>query len=72
MNAVCSGWTHSEIVDAALEAYPEMLDRIRQWVPMERVADSVEIARVVLWLCSEDAGYVTGQALAPDGGWLAR
>ncbi len=72
VNAVCPGWAHSEVVDAALEAYPEMLDRIRQWVPMERVADSVEIARVVLWLCSEDASYITGQALAPDGGWLAR
>ncbi len=72
VNAVCPGWTHSEIVDEALEAYPEMVERIKNWVPMERVAETIEVARVVLWLCSDDASYVTGQALAPDGGWLAR
>ena len=37
-----------------------------------RGRDSIEIARVVLWLCSDDASFITGQALAPDGGWLAR
>lgn len=72
VNALCPGWTHSEIVDAALDAYPDVMGLIRQWVPMERVAETVEVARVALWLCSSEASYITGQALAPDGGWLAR
>lgn len=72
VNAVCPGWTHSEVVDSALEAYPEMMERIRQWVPMERVADGIEVARLALWLCSDEASYITGQAIAPDGGWLTR
>ncbi len=72
VNAVCPGWTHSELVDAALDAYPHMIEQIRQWVPMERVADGIEIARLVLWLCSDEASYITGQAIAPDGGWLTR
>lgn len=72
INAVCPGWTHSEIVDAALEAYPEVRKLIADQVPMQRVADSIEIARVAMWLCSDEASYITGQALAPDGGWLAR
>ena len=72
INAVCPGWTHSEVVDAALEAYPAVNQLIAEQVPMQRVADSIEIARVVMWLCSDEASYITGQAIAPDGGWLAR
>lgn len=72
INAVCPGWTHSEIVDGALEAHPDLHNFITGIVPMQRVADSVEIARVVLWLCSDEASYITGQALAADGGWTAK
>jgi A-factor type gamma-butyrolactone 1'-reductase (1S-forming) len=73
INAVCPGFTHSEAVDAALEARPEMLNKfIADNVPMQRVGDSIEIARAVLWLCSDEASFITGQALAPDGGWLSR
>ena len=73
INAVCPGFTHSEAVDAALDAFPEMMNKfIADNVPMQRVADSIEIARVVLWLCSDDASFITGQAIAPDGGWLSR
>ena len=68
INAVCPGWTHSEIVDAALEAYPAVNQLIAEQVPMQRVADSIEIARVVMWLCSDESSYITGQAIAPDGG----
>ncbi len=72
VNAVCPGWTHSEMVDPAFDAFPnEMAKRIDD-VPMGRAADAVEIAQAVLWLCSDEARYVTGQALAPDGGLTAK
>ncbi|MBL8519539.1 MAG: SDR family oxidoreductase [Betaproteobacteria bacterium] len=73
VNALCPGWTHSEMVDPALEAMPDMMNAmIAQDVPMARVADAAEIARAALWLCSEEASYVTGTALVADGGWVAR
>ena len=48
----------------------EILQRIASTVPMERLADPVEIARVVLFLASDDASYVTGQTIYADGGRL--
>ncbi len=72
VNAVCPGWTHSEMVDPAFDAFPnEMAKRIED-VPMGRAADAVEIAQAVLWLCSDEARFVTGQELAPDGGLTAK
>jgi NAD(P)-dependent dehydrogenase (short-subunit alcohol dehydrogenase family) len=71
VNAVCPGWTRSEMVDPAFDLFPNEMTQIINQIPMGRPADAVEIARAVLWLCSDESGYVTGQALAPDGGLMA-
>jgi 3-oxoacyl-[acyl-carrier protein] reductase len=39
--------------------------------PMGRVGLPEEIAESVLWLSSDKASYVTGQAIAVDGGWIS-
>ena len=36
--------------------------------PFGRVCQPLDVARVVLWLCSEGAGYITGQRIECDGG----
>ena len=41
-------------------------------IPMNRIAQPEEVARAVLFLCSDDASYITGHPLAVDGGWVAR
>jgi len=44
---------------------PEM---IKQLIPMNRFGTPEEVARVVRFLCSEDAAYVTGQVIGINGG----
>ena len=39
--------------------------------PMKRMAEPEEVAELVVYLCSPDAGYITGAALSIDGGWTA-
>lgn len=44
-----------------------------QWeaqVPMGRLGDPDELAALTAFLCSERAGYITGQSIAVDGGWI--
>ncbi len=40
--------------------------------PVGRLGQPEEIAQAVLWLCSDQASFVTGQSLAADGGWTAQ
>jgi NAD(P)-dependent dehydrogenase (short-subunit alcohol dehydrogenase family) len=73
VNAVCPGYTHSEMVDPVLDAAPDFVAKLLENdVPMGRIAETIEVARAVLWLCSDEASFVTGHALAPDGGWLMK
>jgi NAD(P)-dependent dehydrogenase (short-subunit alcohol dehydrogenase family) len=41
-------------------------------LPMGRVADTIEIAKAVLFLASDDSSFVTGTALLVDGGSTAQ
>jgi len=73
VNAVCPGYTWTEQMR---DRHAELSDHFQQHVlpdiPMNRLAEMTEIARLVLWLASDEASYVTGQAIAADGGWVAQ
>jgi 3-oxoacyl-[acyl-carrier protein] reductase len=72
VNAVGPGFTRTGLVDQAIRDgslnEPWMLER----VPMGRLAEPLEIARVVRFLASDEASYVTGQVVFVDGGWIAQ
>jgi NAD(P)-dependent dehydrogenase (short-subunit alcohol dehydrogenase family) len=50
----------------------EMREVLRREVPLGRLAEPEEVARVALWLLSGDASFVTGAQIACDGGVLAK
>jgi NAD(P)-dependent dehydrogenase (short-subunit alcohol dehydrogenase family) len=66
INAVCPGFTRTPAMEGALTS--EDIREFERLVPMGRIAAPAEIAAMVLFLCSEAASYVTGQAICVDGG----
>lgn len=70
INAVCPGVIQTAMVDRILQAHPDM--PLVAGEPMGRMGTPEEIAALVIWLCSERASFVTGQAIAVDGGWVTQ
>jgi len=73
VNAVCPGFIETPMLAGVLDV-PEMAatrDRIREAHQLGRLGKPEEIASAILFLASDDASFVTGQALAVDGGYTA-
>ena len=68
INAVCPGPTLSPPMQRLIERQPEMEAEMISHEPMGRWGDPAEIAATALWLCSDDASFVTGHAMSVDGG----
>ncbi|MCS7059286.1 MAG: SDR family oxidoreductase [Meiothermus sp.] len=70
VNLLCPGYVKTEFTSAVWEN-PELYGPITSRIPLGRWATPEEIARVGGFLCSEEADYLTGQAVVADGGFLA-
>jgi len=46
------------------------VENIKALIPMARIGKPEEVARVVRFLCSDDASYITGQVISVNGGML--
>lgn len=71
INAVCPVYTHSSMVDELVSIAPGMEERLRRMIPMGRFGQPEEIAQTILWLCSVENTFCTGQAIQLDGGMTA-
>lgn len=69
-NAVCPGYIETPMLSPAIEA-PGARERLERTVPLGRLAQPEEVARVVRFLLSDEASYVTGAAIVVDGGVTA-
>jgi 3-oxoacyl-[acyl-carrier protein] reductase len=65
VNAVAPGYVETELTGSLPEKVKE---QIREQVPAGRFGEPEEVAEVIAFLVGEEAGYVTGQTIAVDGG----
>jgi NAD(P)-dependent dehydrogenase (short-subunit alcohol dehydrogenase family) len=76
-NCICPARVHTPFVDGFLAAnYPgqeaEMFKQLSAYQPMGRMGRPDEVAALALYLCSDEASFITGAAYPIDGGVLIR
>ena len=67
VNAVAPGFIKTDMTTDFVNN-PEVSAKILEAVPQKRFGEAADIANMVAYLCSEEAGYITGQVFAVDGG----
>jgi len=71
VNAIGPGTIATELARKAVMGSREARRKLLSRTPMGRLGEPDEVARVAVFLASEDASYMTGQTVYPDGGRLA-
>jgi len=72
VNALCPTYTRTPMLERMIQAQPDLESRLQARVPMGRLASPEEIAAAAIYLCTDSAAFITGQALVMDGGILAQ
>ena len=72
VNAVCPAHVPTASVRRLMDTDPGLEDWVVKTSPSGRMGRPEEIGEAVVWLCSDAASFVTGHAMAVDGGWLAQ
>jgi NAD(P)-dependent dehydrogenase (short-subunit alcohol dehydrogenase family) len=70
VNAVCPGVIYTEMIERHTGGDEEVQQELAEGQPIGRLGQPEEIAAVVVWLCSDAASFVTGHAMAVDGGYV--
>jgi acetoacetyl-CoA reductase len=66
VNAICPGYIGTDMVKAIDEKV--LAERIIPQIPVGRLGEPEEIARIVVFLASDDAGFITGSTISANGG----
>lgn len=72
VNAVCPGVIKTAMVDRITGEVKEVEKQFEDMEPVGRMGQPEEVAEAVIWLCSNASSFVTGNAMAVDGGWIAQ
>ena len=70
VNAISPGWTEDSVLNSLPDQVQDLIRNwhARGWTPMGRLGTPEDVGNVVRLLCSEDAGWITGQVIYADGG----
>ncbi len=70
INVVCPGWIKTPPIESSMRNNPALKKQICMFdEPIGRIGEPEEIANAVLWLCSDEASFVTGHIMVVDGGF---
>lgn len=72
INAVCPGVIKTAMIDRITGKKKEVEKQFEDMEPVGRMGKPEEVAEAVVWLCSDAASFVTGNAMTVDGGWVAQ
>ena len=72
VNAICPGMIDTPMVASWRESSPEMADAVIRMMPAGRLGLPEEVAEAAVWLCSDEARWVSGDTMVVDGGMLNR
>ena len=72
INAVCPGVIATPMIDRLIQNDKEAEKQFVGLEPVGRFGQPQEIANAVIWLCSDQASFVTGHAMAVDGGFVTQ
>ncbi len=71
VNAVCPGVIRTPMLERMFETNPKMEAAMLGFEPIGRFGAPTEIGEAAVWLCSDNASFVTGHAMVVDGGAIA-
>ncbi|HAS39315.1 MAG TPA: short-chain dehydrogenase [Microscillaceae bacterium] len=71
INVICPAIIETPMADDLTMGDPASVEIIKQLIPMQRFGQPKEVAKSIVWLCSDDSSYINGQELRVDGGMKA-
>jgi NAD(P)-dependent dehydrogenase (short-subunit alcohol dehydrogenase family) len=71
INAIAPGAIRTPMLHTIMNENPGQEQAAVAAIPMQRMGRPEEVANAILWLCSDEAAYITGQVLGVDGGLAA-
>jgi NAD(P)-dependent dehydrogenase (short-subunit alcohol dehydrogenase family) len=72
VNVVCPGVIQTPMIDRLTGKKKETIEQYIDLEPVGRFGEPEEIANAVVWLCLDEASFVTGLAMPVDGGFVAQ